>query len=73
MDVKKIQYKPGTMVLDKETGELLRVDFFSGNHVYFVNWNSGHSSHFDYIGLLGTIYIKTKAGKLLYGRKNERK
>jgi len=69
MDVKKIQYKPGTMVLDKETGELLKVRYFEGNQVFFVKYNDGSDAHWDYIGFLGSIYIKTKAGKLLYGRK----
>ena len=72
MDVKKIQYKPGTMVLDKETGELLKVSYFAYNKVYFSSYVSGENAHWDYVGQLGNIYIKTKAGKLLYGQKRSR-
>jgi len=69
MDVKKIQYKPGTMVLDKKAGELLKVSYFVYNEVHFVKYTDGSNANWDYVGQLGKIYIKTKAGKLLYGRK----
>lgn len=68
MDVVKIQYKPGTIVKDVETGEVLVISHFDGNHVYFTNAFKDHRS-FDYIGLLGKIYVKDRVAQVLYGRK----
>lgn len=68
MDIIKIQYKPGTIVKDIETGEVLIIDYFEGNHVHFRNAFKDHAS-FDFIGFLGKIYVKDKTAQVLYGNK----
>jgi hypothetical protein len=68
MDVVKIQFKPGSVVKDLETGELLQVDYFSNNRVYFIRLKNDERSDvsWDYTGFLGSRYIKDPTYKVLY-------
>lgn len=69
MDIIKIQYKPGTIVKDIETGEVLIIDHFDGNHVYFVNAFKTGKRSFDFVGFLGKVYVKDRTAQVLYGYK----
>lgn len=67
MNIKRLSYKPGTMVIDKETGELLVISYTTENKVFFRT-PDGKDAHWDYLGFLGRFYIKSKLARLLYGR-----
>lgn len=68
MDILKIQYKPGTVVIDTKFDTRMMVQHFSGKLVYFVDLKDKFPCHDDYITQLGQRYIKDKTYKVLYGR-----
>lgn len=67
MDVLEIQFKPGTVVRDKQTGDIYRVDYFRDNFVHFVSIKKQDVVMYDYRGFLGKRYVKDKTYKVLYG------
>lgn len=67
MDILNYQFKPGTVVRDKETGEIYKVDYFRQNFVHFVSIKKEDVVMYDYKYRLGTRYIKDKTYTVLYG------
>lgn len=71
MDVKKIQHPPGTILKDTETGERLRILYYSGDKMFLesVTEEREIEPQWDYFHFLGSIYVKDKTAQVLYGRR----
>lgn len=70
MDVLKIQYPPGTIVKDIETGERLRIEYYSGNKMWLKDViDTDRDTSWDYFTQLGRLYVKDRTAQVLYGSK----
>lgn len=70
MELKTLSFKPGTIIKQTITGELYEVTQIDDRYVHFRQLR-GNKVMYNYIGHLGTLYIKSRTARMLYGRKKD--